>query len=74
MAKRQQSTTKQKPAAEAARAGTGTGRSGGVVDAAGKRHRPPTPRDPDAGAVDSQAAKLRVAKTMVKTDRLRGRG
>ena len=75
MAKRQQKATKQRPAAAgAARASSGAGRSGGVVDAAGKRHRQPTPLDPDASAVGSQAAKLRVAKTMVKTVRLRGRG
>ena len=50
------------------------GRSGGMVDAPGKRHRKPMPSDPDANIADSQAAKLRAAKTMVKTYRRRGRG
>jgi len=62
-----------KPAAPAAR-GEAAGRSGGVVDARGKKHRKALPRDPDAKMADSQAAKLRAAKTMVKTNRLRGRG
>lgn len=50
------------------------GRSGGVVDAPGKRHRKPMPADPDAHVADSQAAKMRTARTMVKTHRRRGRG
>jgi hypothetical protein len=50
------------------------GRSGGVVDAPGKRHRKPLPPDPDAPRAASQAAKMRTAKTMVKTNRRRGRG
>ena len=50
------------------------GRSGSVVDAPGKRHRPPMKSDPGANVADSQAAKMRTAKTMVKTNRRRGRG
>jgi hypothetical protein len=50
------------------------GRSGGLVDAPGKKHRPPMPADPGANRADSQAAKMRAAKTMVKTSRRRGRG
>lgn len=50
------------------------GRSGGVVDAPGKRHRKPLPPDPDVSRAASQAAKMRTAKTMVKTNRRRGRG
>jgi hypothetical protein len=50
------------------------GRSGGIVDAPGKKRRPPTPTDPGANRGDSQAAKMRAAKTMVKTLRRRGRG
>jgi hypothetical protein len=61
------------PAAAAARGGTRV-RSGGVVDAPGKRHRKPMPTDPDANIADSQAAKMRTARTMVKTHRRRGRG
>jgi hypothetical protein len=49
------------------------GRSGGIVDAPGKKHRPPMPTDPGANRADSQAAKMRAAKTMVKTSRRRGR-
>jgi hypothetical protein len=49
-------------------------RSGGVVDARGKKHRKPLPKDPGASRVDSQAAKMRTARTMAKTNRLRGRG
>ena len=50
------------------------GRSGGVVDAPGKKHRKPLPTQPSANIADSQAAKMRTAKTMVKTNRRRGRG
>ena len=63
---------KKKPAAGAAR--KGRGRSGGIVDAPGKKHRPRMPADPAASRADSQAAKMRAAKTMVKTPRHRGRG
>jgi len=54
--------------------GRSKGRSGGVVDAPGKKHRPRLPADPDANRAGSQAAKLRAAKSMVKTPRRRGRG
>jgi hypothetical protein len=50
------------------------GRSGGVVDAPGKKHRKAAPTDPDASIADSQADKMRMAKTMAKTYRRRGRG
>jgi hypothetical protein len=50
------------------------GRSGGVVDAPGKKHRQRMPVDPDANRAKSQAAKTRASKTMSKTTRLRGRG
>ena len=65
--------------AKQARAGAATPadsrrRSGGVVDAPGKKHRPPVPSDPGANVADSQAAKVRMAKTMIKTNRRRGRG
>jgi hypothetical protein len=55
-------------------AGRSRGRSGGIVDAPGKKHRPRMPKDPGANRADSQAAKMRAAKTMVKTPRRRGRG
>jgi hypothetical protein len=61
------------PAAVAPRRAS-TGRSGGVVDAPGKRHRKPTRNDLSATTARSQADKLRTAKTMKKTNRRRGRG
>jgi hypothetical protein len=61
------------PAAVAPRRGS-TGRSGGAVDAPGKRHRKPRRDDPSANTARSQADKLRTAKTMKKTNRRRGRG
>ena len=54
--------------------GTARGRSGGAVDAPRKKHRKPMPADPRANVADSQAAKIRAAKTTVKTNRRRGRG
>jgi hypothetical protein len=65
---------KVRPATGVAAPRTSKGRSGGVVDAPGKKHRPRSPSDPDASRVGDQAAKMRAAKTMVKTNRLRGRG
>jgi hypothetical protein len=64
---------KKTPAVAKAR-GSARGRSGGVVDAPGKKHRKPLPSDPDAATADSQAAKMRTAMPMSKTKRLRGRG
>jgi hypothetical protein len=64
--------SRKKPAAVTR--GGNKGRSGGVVDARGKKHRRPMPPDPDANIADSQAAKMRTAKTMVKTHKRRGRG
>jgi hypothetical protein len=64
--------SKKNPAAAAR--GSNKGRSGGIVDAPGKKHRQPMPTDPGANLADSQAAKMRTAKTMVKTNRRRGRG
>ena len=63
----------ERPAAGAA-IRTSRGRSGGIVDAPGKKHRRPMPTDPGANRADSQAAKMRAAKTMAKTSRHRGRG
>jgi len=61
------------PAATAA-LGKTRGRSGGVVDAPGKKHRKPMQVDPGAKIAGSQADKMRMARTMVKTNRRRGRG
>lgn len=60
--------------AAAAPHGNTKGRSGGVVDAPGKKHRKAMPADPGAYQAASQAAKMRAARTMVKTNRRRGRG
>jgi hypothetical protein len=70
------STTKASDRSPAAAAPLGKARrrSGGVVDAPGKKHRKPIPTDPGATIAESQAAKMRTAKTMVKTNRRRGRG
>ena len=65
--------SKRQPAATAA-LGKTSGRSGGVVDAPGKKHRKPVQADSGANRADSQAAKMRMARTMVKTNRRRGRG
>ena len=65
---------KKATAAAAAARKSGRGRSGGAVDAPGKKHRKQAPPDPEARTVRSQAEKMRMAKTMVKTHRRRGRG
>jgi hypothetical protein len=64
---------KKKPAAATARKGT-KGRSGGAVDAPGKKHRKQLPPDPGATKARSQAGKMRTAMPMAKTSKLRGRG
>jgi hypothetical protein len=64
---------KKNAAVAAARQGN-RGLRRGVVDAPGKKHRKAAPTDPDARIADSQADKMRMAKTMVKTYRRRGRG
>ena len=61
-----------KKPATAARAAKG--RSGGTVDAPGKKHRKPGPTNPDASIAVSQAEKMRAAKPMTKTPHRRGRG
>jgi hypothetical protein len=59
---------------DAAPRGGSKGRSGGTVDAPGKRHRKPARNARVANLAHSQADKLRTAKTMTKTHRRRGRG
>ena len=63
-----------KTTANAAAASTKKARSGGVVDAPGKKHRKPTPKDPRAVAADAEASNIRSGKTMTKTVKQRGRG
>jgi hypothetical protein len=55
-------------------ASTPRARSGGVVDAPGKKHRKPMPRDPRAIAADAKASNVRSSKMMAKTVKQRGRG
>ena len=57
----------------AAARGQTKARSGGVVDAPGKKHRKRLPADPDATVASAQAAKMRAAMTMEKTSRRRAR-
>lgn len=66
-------SAKRVPTTQTASATT-RGRSGGMVDAPGKKHRKPVPAGPVSSTATSQAAKMRVAKTMIKTNRHRGRG
>jgi hypothetical protein len=69
-------TTKatKKPSAATAARRENKGRSGGGVDAPGKKHRKPTAAGAARTVANSQAAKLRTAKTMAKTNQRRGRG
>jgi hypothetical protein len=66
--------TATKSGANAGAAATRKGRSGGVVDAPGKKHRKPMPRDPRAIAADAKASNIRSGKAMTKTVKQRGRG
>ena len=50
------------------------GRSGGVVDAPGKKHRKPAPKDTRAIAADAKRSNMRAAKPSMKTMKTRGRG
>jgi hypothetical protein len=50
------------------------GRSGGVVDAPGKKHRTPPPAALGRGAAAGQSARRLAAMPMSKTPRRRGRG
>jgi hypothetical protein len=50
------------------------GRSGGVVDAPGKKHRKPMPPDPRTVAADAKRANMRSSQASVKTTKKRGRG
>jgi uncharacterized phage infection (PIP) family protein YhgE len=71
-------TSTAKKAATAAAAATSKaaskGRSGGVVDAPGKKHRKPTPADPRAVAADAKRANMRSSQASMKTTKTRGRG
>jgi hypothetical protein len=66
--------TATKTGVDAATASAKPQRSGGVVDAPGKKHRKPVPKDPRALAADAKAANTRMGQTMTKTMKQRGRG
>ena len=63
-----------KVAVTAAATAKSKGRSGGMVDAPGKKHRKPMPIDPRAIAADAKTSNQRAGKAMMKTVKLRGRG
>ncbi len=50
------------------------GRSGGVVDAPGKKHRKPVPRDLRTVAAEAKRVTLQAGKASMKTMKQRGRG
>jgi hypothetical protein len=66
--------TATKSSAAAAATSTKKGRSGGVVDAPGKKHRKPAPKDPRSTAADAKTSNMRSGKIMMKTVKQRGRG
>ena len=67
--------TAKRPATSAiAPKAAGKGRSGGVVDAPGKKHRKPTPADPRAIAADAKRANMQAGQASMKTTKMRGRG
>jgi hypothetical protein len=49
-------------------------RTRGLVNAPGKKHRKPMPKDARTRSANAKAGNQRAGKTMVKTGRLRGRG
>jgi hypothetical protein len=61
-------------AARSTSAAKSRGRSGGVVDAPGKKHRKPMPKDMRAVAADARTSTMRAGKPMTKTMKRRGRG
>jgi hypothetical protein len=63
-----------KPTGGAAASAKSAGRSGGVVDAPGKKHRKPAPKDTRAIAADAKLSNMRAAKPSMKTMKTRGRG
>jgi hypothetical protein len=67
-------TSGKSPAKMGTASGRTKGRSGGVVDAPGKKHRKPAPNDPKAKTSARQAANLRAATSMKKAPQRRGRG
>ena len=71
-AKPQKSAPPKKPAASSDRNnGTSGGRSGGVVDAPGKRHRKPIPSPPAAMASNARTANTLASKSRTTKMKLR---
>ena len=66
--------TAKKSAVNAASGAKSKGRSGGVVDAPGKKHRKPMPQDPRAKTADAKNSNMRSSKASMKTMKQRGRG
>jgi hypothetical protein len=60
--------------APAAAPAAGKAQSRGAVDAPGKKHRKPAPRDTRAIAADAKGANMRSGKASMKTTKKRGRG
>jgi acetylornithine deacetylase/succinyl-diaminopimelate desuccinylase-like protein len=50
------------------------GRSGGLVDAPGKKHRKPVPKDPRLSAAAARKSTMRASQSSMKTMKTRGRG
>lgn len=67
-------TAKTAAAAPASGAKSSKGRSGGGVDAPGKKHRKPVPQDSRAMAADAKTSNMRAGKASMKTNKTRGRG
>jgi hypothetical protein len=67
-------TARKAATAAAAPKAASKGRSGGVVDAPGKKHRKPTPADPRAIAADAKRANMQASQVSMKTTKMRGRG
>lgn len=67
-------TAKTAAAAPASGAKNSKGRSGGVVDAPGKKHRKPVPQDSRTVAADAKTSTIRAGKASMKTSKTRGRG
>ncbi len=66
--------TKATGAAKKAAAPVAKSKSRGLVDAPGKKHRKPMPKDPRAMAAAAKGANMRAAKASMKTTKKRGRG
>jgi hypothetical protein len=70
----EQMAAKEKKVVRKVVAAVAKGRSGGYVDAPGKKHRKPMPRDTRAIAESAKAKTKRAGASMVKTMKQRGRG